>query len=215
MFFSFDGIDGAGKSTQIEKFARWLEDLGLTVCRCRDPGSTGLGEKLRELLLDEAGLTIGSRAEMLIYMAARAQLVEEVIKPAVARGEVVISDRFLLANLVYQGYAGGVPLDAIRQAGAIAVDGANPDQVFVLDLPPDAALARLNRPFDRIESRGVEFLSRVREGFRSEAKNSPQQIAIVDARMSVEEVHQVCLDRAEPLVRAWLDTRSQPPKGRS
>ncbi len=107
MFFSFDGIDGAGKSSQIDRLVAWLQQRGLSVEVCRDPGSTPLGEQLRRLLLDRDGPQIDAMAEMLLYMAARAQLVESVIRPALAAGKAVVTDRFLLANVVYQGHAGG------------------------------------------------------------------------------------------------------------
>ena len=108
MFFSIDGGDGTGKSTQIERFCAWLESLGREVVTCRDPGSTPLGEAVRELLLNRHDLSIHRRSEMLLYMAARAQLVEEVIRPALDEGKTVVSDRYLLANVVYQGHAGGL-----------------------------------------------------------------------------------------------------------
>jgi dTMP kinase len=108
MFFSFDGIDGVGKSTQLRLFCEWLADQGLAPVVCRDPGSTPLGEQIRRVLLESKESTpIGPRSEMLLYMAARAQLVDEVIRPALEAGRTVVSDRFLLANIVYQGYAGG------------------------------------------------------------------------------------------------------------
>ena len=108
MFFSFDGLDGVGKSTQMRLFCQWLEEQGRNVVVCRDPGSTPLGERVRALLLDSDDATpIGLRSEMLLYMAARAQLVDDIIRPALATGKDVVSDRFLLANIVYQGYAGG------------------------------------------------------------------------------------------------------------
>src|SRR5258708_5597376 len=107
-FFSFDGVDGVGKSTQIDLFSQWLRQLGHDVVTCRDPGGTELGEAVRELLLQRHDLNIGRMAEMLLYMASRAQLVEQVIQPALAAGKTVVSDRFLLANVVYQGHAGGL-----------------------------------------------------------------------------------------------------------
>src|ERR1700754_4547877 len=106
MFFSFDGIDGAGKSTQVRLLEEALRGQGLQVVTCRDPGSTPLGERIREVLLANDGVPIGRRSEMLLYMASRAQLVDDVIRPALDTGKVVIADRYLLANVVYQGHAG-------------------------------------------------------------------------------------------------------------
>src|SRR5690554_5277317 len=145
MFFSFDGMDGAGKSTQTDLFATWLRERGHDLVFCRDPGSTSCGEAIRGLLLDHPEMAIQPRAEMLLYMAARAQLVEEVIRPALDAGKTVLSDRFLLANLAYQGYAGGLDLESVRAVGQICTGGLMPDLTIVLDLPPAVAYARLGR----------------------------------------------------------------------
>ncbi|MFP6670661.1 MAG: dTMP kinase, partial [Pirellulaceae bacterium] len=117
MFISFDGVDGVGKSTQTELFVEWLREQGRTVVTCRDPGSTELGERLRTLVLKASEIKIDAESEMLLYMAARAQLVAEVIQPALAAGQVVVSDRFLLANVVYQGHAAGLDPQSIWDVG--------------------------------------------------------------------------------------------------
>lgn len=201
MFFSFDGIDGVGKSTQIDLFCRWLEQRGLKVAQCRDPGSTPLGERIRSLLLAHDPTTsIHRRSEMLLYMAARAQLVEEVIRPALARGEVVVSDRYVLANLVYQGHAGQLSLDAVRTVGEVTIDGVRPDAVFVLDLPVEIADQRMARERDRMEEQGSEFRYRLREGFLAEAAASDGRIHVIDARGTLDEVHAVICAIAEPII---------------
>ncbi len=190
MFFSIDGLDGGGKSTQMELFCDWLRRLGFEVVTCRDPGSTDLGEKLRDILLSRGDMTIDRRSEMLIYMAARAQLVEEVIRPAIAAGKIVVSDRYLLANIAYQGYARGLDIEAVRTVGQVAVNGLFPDVTFVLDISVEAAAKRINRPLDRIESTGGEFLDKVRRGFLTEAPLYPAKVVVVDAERSVGEVQQ-------------------------
>ena len=187
MFFSIDGGDGTGKSTQIERFCRWLESQGHEVVTCRDPGSTPLGEAIRELLLNRHDLSIHRRSEMLLYMAARAQLVEEVIRPALEAGKTVVSDRYLLANVVYQGHAGGLDPDTLWYVGYTATDHLAPDLTIVLDLPSEAAAARLSGKPDRMESQGAAFHSRVRQGYLDEAEQQAH-IAIVDASQSIEEV---------------------------
>jgi len=126
MFISLDGIDGCGKSTQVERLAGWLRQQGRGVVTCRDPGSTPLGEAVRKILLDRHDLAIRRRSEMLLYMAVRAQLVEEVIRPALDAGKVVVSDRYLLANVVYQGYAGGLDVATLWQIGGVATAGLTP-----------------------------------------------------------------------------------------
>jgi dTMP kinase len=190
MFFSFDGIDGAGKSTQVRLFVEALRARGFVVVECRDPGSTPLGERVRELVLKSGADTpIGSRSEMLLYMAARAQLVEEVIRPALDAGKIVVSDRFLLANVAYQGHAGGLEAEEIWRVGHVATGGTEPDHVFVLDIDLDAADGRMNRPLDRMESRSREYRQRLREGFLKEAARSGGRIHVIDASRDVDAIH--------------------------
>jgi dTMP kinase len=121
-------------------------------------------------------------------MAARAQLVEEIIRPALDRGHAVVSDRYLLANLVYQGHAGGLDLDTIRQIGQVATQGILPDLVFVLDMPPRAAASRIDRQLDRMESQGEAFQARLRSGFLAEAARDPQRIVLIDAGREIAQV---------------------------
>ncbi len=195
MFFSFDGIDGVGKSTQIELFCGWLAEQDRRVTACRDPGSTPLGERVRELLLaHDPAMAIHRRAEMLLYMAARAQLVEEVIRPALERGEVVVSDRYLLANIVYQGHAGQLPLAEVRSVGGVTIAGVQPDAVFLLDMPIPLADQRLSGDRDRMEQQGEPFRERLRTGFLAEAAESNGRIHVIDATRPIEEVHAaICL----------------------
>lgn len=188
MFLSIDGGDGAGKSTQIELLCRWLRGLGFSVVTCRDPGSTPLGEAVREILLHRHELPLGPRSEMLLYMAARAQLVDEVIRPALLAGKLVICDRYLLANVVYQGYAGGLDPATVWQLGYVATDHLLPDLTIVLDVPVAVAAKRLAGSADRLESRGAEYHEKVRQGFLTEAARQPQQVVVVDASGTVEQV---------------------------
>lgn len=191
MFFSFDGIDGVGKSTQIDLFQRWLIDEGHPVVTCRDPGSTPLGERLREIVLhSDQNTSIAAVSEMLLYMAARAQLVEEVIRPAAETGKVVISDRYLLANIVYQGYAGGVDVEAVRQVGRIATAGFMPDSVFLLDMSPQQARERLGKNLDRVEQRGDSYRNRLREGFLAEARLIGDSVHVIDAARSIDAIQE-------------------------
>lgn len=200
MFFSFDGVDGVGKSTQVSLFCDWLSGRGHPVVVCRDPGSTELGESIREILLGTHQTPIHGRAEMLLYMAARAQLVEEIIRPALRAGKTVVSDRFLLANVVYQGHAGGLPVEDLWRVGQVTVDGVLPSFTFLLDLDPKIAEQRLQGNFDRMESRGIEFLTKVRDGFLAEAVRQPQTIAVINANQSIEQVQQEIRAAAAPLL---------------
>jgi dTMP kinase len=201
MFFSFDGVDGVGKTTQMNLFCDWLRQRGEDVVTCRDPGSTPLGERIRDVLLhSDAETPIGRRSEMLLYMAARAQLVDQVIRPALAAGKVVVSDRFLLATLVYQGHAGGLDLEAIRQVGAVAIDGARPDAVFLLDMPAAAADGRIRRTLDRMERQGDDYRERLRAGFLAEAAHAENRVHVIDADRTVASVQAEICQIAERLL---------------
>jgi dTMP kinase len=189
MFIAIEGGDGTGKTTQVELLCRWLEEQGHVVTRCRDPGGTVLGESIRSILLHRDDIPMCLEAETLLYMAARAQLVRETIRPALAAGKIVVSDRYLLSNIAYQGYGGGLPVEEVRKIGLFATGGLLPDLTVVLDMPVEEALARIDRTLDRLESRGREFLERVRDGFLQEAVRAADRIAVVRADRPVEEVH--------------------------
>jgi dTMP kinase len=189
MFFSLDGIDGVGKTTQMQLFCQWLTEQGAQVVTCRDPGSTPLGERVREILLHSGADTpISARTEMLLYMAARAQLVDELITPALAAGKTVVSDRYLLANVVYQGHAGGLDVAAVRTVGQVATDGLQPDCTFVLDMSPTAARSRMGEELDRVESRGDAYREQLRQGFLAEAKHQGDRVHIIAADRPIDVV---------------------------
>jgi len=187
MFFSFDGIDGTGKSTQMDSFVEWLRGFGHEVERCRDPGGSQLGEKLRAILLDKSDTPICRRAEMLLYMASRAQLVDQVIRPALDAGKIVVSDRYLLANVVYQGYGGGLDVEGLWDVGQVAVDGVHPSLVFLLDMPVEDAARRMRREPDRMESQGPSYMEQVRQGYLREADRR-SEIVVIDAGRDVNSV---------------------------
>ena len=187
-FVVLEGIDGAGKSSQMAALTQWLAGHGRRVVPCRDPGSTAAGDAIRAILLDRRDLDLDVNTEMLLYMAARSQLVAEVIRPALARGEWVVSDRFLLANVVYQGHAGGLDADVVRRVGEVATGGLEPDLVLLLDIDPVAAGRRLSRPLDKLETRGEEFRRRLRAGYLAEASRRPDRIAVVDADRAADDV---------------------------
>ncbi len=201
MFFSFDGIDGAGKSTQMDLFCDWLqEEQGKHVIRCREPGGTALGEKIRDILLNQKDVRLDIEAEMFLFMASRAQLVREVIRPALADGKVVVSDRFLLASVVYQGHAGGIDPDLIKQIGKVAVGDTFPDLTFVFHLDPQLAATRIGDQTDRIESRSEDFLSKVDAGFRMEAELSETRMELVDGSQTIDEIKNQILKHAKGLM---------------
>ena len=187
-FLALDGPDGGGKSTQAALLVEWLRGLGAEVVACRDPGGTALGDRVRALLLDRDGPPIAARAEMLLYMASRAQLVEDVIRPALAAGQVVVSDRYLLANVVYQGHAGGIAPSEVWAVGKASTGGLMPDLTLVLDVPPEVAEARVGAPRDRMEDRGGDFRRKVRAGFLKEIKTYRHPFLLVDAAAGAEVV---------------------------
>lgn len=189
LFLALDGPDGGGKTTQVLNLAEWLRSVGHEVLTCRDPGGTPLGETLRGVLLDRASVPFGGRAEMLMYMASRAELVDEIIRPALERGETVVSDRFLLANIVYQGCAGGLGVEEVSRVGLVATGGLLPDLTVLLDLPTALARERVKKARDRMEDRPGPYHERVREGFLEASRLAhnglcpyyPAPISLVDA----------------------------------
>jgi len=187
-FIALEGIDGAGKSSQIAALVAWLGERGHRVTTCRDPGSTPAGDAIRSILLDRHEIALAPTAEMLLYMAARAQLVAEVIRPALDRGDWVVSDRYLLANIVYQGHAGGLDPEVVRRVGEVATGGLHPDVVLVLDVDLETAARRIARPLDKLENRGDEFRRRLRAGYLAEAASDPARIKVVDASGGVADV---------------------------
>jgi dTMP kinase len=187
-FISLEGIDGAGKSAQIGRLADWLRETGHEVTTCRDPGTTAVGDAVRAILLDRHDLHLAAKAEMFLYMAARAQLVAEVIEPALARGAWVVSDRYLLSNIVYQGYAGGLDPEVIRDVGRVATAGRMPDLVLLLDVDLETSARRLARPLDKLESRGGEYRARLRAGYRAEAAARPESVVTIDATAGIDDV---------------------------
>jgi len=189
LFISLDGLDGTGKSTQCRLLAEWLRKQGQDVVECADPGGTAVGDAIRDLLLGRQH-DMSLPCEALLFMASRAQLTAEVIRPALAAGRTVLADRYLLANVVYQGHAGGLDPDRLWEIGRLATGGLLPDLTFVLDLPVDVALSRRTGPADRVESRDLAYHTRVREGFLAEAQRHPDIIQVVDAAQPVQKVHE-------------------------
>lgn len=188
VFLSFDGLDGTGKSTQCRRLYAGLRAAGVPVTHCTDPGGTSVGARLRDLVLFGREHQMAARTEALLFMASRAELVEQVVRPALARGGVVLSDRFLLANVVYQGHAGGLDVDELWRVGGFGTGGLEPDRTLVFDLPVDLAHARRKPHADRLESRGQEYAERVRTGFLVEAARRPDRIRVIDASPAEDEV---------------------------
>ena len=192
MFIVFDGTEGCGKSTQARMLyerlsrRRGADDLLLV----RDPGTTRIGERVRGILLDPAHAEMNMRCEMLLYMAARAQMMAEVILPALGRGGTVLCDRFVSSTLAYQLGGDGLTAAEIRSVADIAVRGRWPDLTVLLDLPAAESLARVRRARDRIEQRPMDYHERVRQNYLAQAEGDPDQYRVIDAGHGVESVHE-------------------------
>lgn len=189
-FLVFDGPDGSGKTTQLHRFARICKGAGLTVEEVREPGGTHIGEVIRDLLLEHGPEDIRPVCEMLLYMASRAQLVSQKIRPAMQAGTLVLADRFISSTLAYQGTAGGVAREAILATGRIACEECWPDLTIIFDVDEHVANRRLSPLLDRMEAKGAAFHRRVREGYLEQAREDPAGTLIVDASGDEDTVHQ-------------------------
>ena len=189
-FITLEGIDGCGKSTQARLLAAALEHAGCAVLRLREPGGTEISEKIRALLLDPANAAMSETCELLLFEAARAQLVEEVIVPALAAGQVVVCDRFYDSTTAYQAFADGLDCSMVRSANALAVGECTPRLTLVYDVSVDEALARraARAGQDRMELKGDVFQESVAAGFRAIAKLEPERVKLIDASAGVAEV---------------------------
>ncbi len=193
MFVAFEGVDGAGKSTQVRLLGEHLERNGREVVICREPGGTSLGEELRRILLDPGSGDLQPEVEVLLFMAARAQLCNKIIRPELQSGKAVISDRFLWSSVVYQGVVGGLGVEEVLSIGRVATRGLLPELTFLVDLDPAASHSGLDDG-DRMESRGIEFQRRVRDGFLALAEEFKDSFILIDGGASIEQVHQQVLD---------------------
>jgi dTMP kinase len=197
MFITLEGIEGSGKTTQIQTMARWLTAAGRDCLTTREPGGTSIGAQIRSLLLHPGNSDLAPTAELLLYVADRVQHLETVVRPALAAGKVVVCDRYFDATMVYQGYARGVNRDMIRQLHQLACEGLTPDLTLLLDLDPEAGLARAWNRIDsnaaqamesRFEKEKLLFHQRVRAGYLDLARLEPWRFAIIDAAADVRAV---------------------------
>ena len=187
-FVVFDGPDGSGKSTQFRAVADAARGAGVETIEVREPGGTKIGEKIRDVLLDPANTEMVTRCEMLLYMASRAQLFEERIQQALARGAFVLADRFISSTLAYQGSAGGLARTDILAIGDIAIGGRWPDLVVVFDVDWATAQRRMSRALDRMEQKDADYHRRVREGYLEQAREQPDKYLVVDSTAEPETV---------------------------
>ena len=193
MFITFEGGDGCGKTTQIKLLDEYLKGKGYKTLLTREPGSKGLGEKVREILLNYDG-EVSSVCESFLFLADRAQNTDCIIKPALEEGTIVICDRHTDSSVAYQGYGRGLDVDRIKMLNNIATSGLKPDLTIVLDVDVETSQARVGSEKDRMESAGIEFFERVRQGYLEIAKQEPERVKIVDSTQSIEQIHKEILE---------------------
>lgn len=193
LFITFEGTDGCGKTTQIEMLKDYFETQGRTVLLTREPGAKGLGTKLREILLNYDG-EVSPVCESFLFLADRAQHVDTIIKPAVARGEIVLCDRHTDSTVAYQGYGRELDIEQIKMLNNIATSGLKPDLTFIFDIDIDTAQKRVGKNKDRMESAGIEFFKRVRNGYLEIAKQEPERVKVLDGSKSIETIHNELLE---------------------
>ncbi len=188
-FFTFEGIDGCGKTTQLRMLAARLEGVGHRVVRTQEPGGTRVGLQIREILLDSGSRDLRAVPELLLYFASRAQNVEEVILPALREGSIVLADRFTDASTAYQGYGRGLGAETVVALDRIACGGLRPDLTFLIDVDIETSMARSGgRTADRMEQESLEFRRRVRQGYLEIGRQDPARVQVIDGRRSAEHV---------------------------
>lgn len=205
VFVSFEGIDGCGKSTQIELFTKYLKANNIDFVKVREPGGTQLGEKIRNILINEH---MCSRSELLLFLASRAQLVEEVIKPALKERKVVIADRFAHSSVAYQGCGRELGSETVKMLNDFAIDNIYPDVVFFIDVPVDMALERLNNQNkDRIEKEGKEFFEKIRNCYIDLSKTD-KSFVVIDGTKTIEDINMIIIDTFEKYLSNFRNLRS-------
>ncbi len=191
LFITFEGIDACGKSTQAELLYEFLRKNGVNAIRLRDPGTTAISESIRHILLDNKNSNMSAWTELLLYEAARAQMVEQTIRPALQNGTIVLCDRFYDSTTAYQGFARGLDLDIVHQANKIGSIQLKPDLTFYIDVDPIIAAARkvkLGEVADRMEAEGLTFQEKVRHGFRDIQKSHPDRVKLIDGHRAIDDI---------------------------
>lgn len=209
MFITFEGSEGSGKTTQSELLARTLQEKGFEVLHTYEPGGTRISEKIRRILLDPENSNMSALTELFLYLSARAQIIQEVIKPALEADKIVICDRFIDATLAYQGYGRRLNKELIQKLNSLVTQDILPDLTIVLDIDPTEGLQKAinlhkdNYPEgigDRIEQEEFEFHKRVRNGYLEIGKQDPQRVKIVNRQKDIEEIHQIILGYVNKLL---------------
>ena len=203
IFITMEGPDGSGKSTQISLLKEYLEKEGYNVLITREPGGTVISEAIREIILNKDFTEMSSVTEMMLYASARAQLIAEVVGPAIDNGTAVISDRFVDSSLVYQGMARGLGVDTVYEINKVAIGDYMPDVTFMLDLPAEVGISRKKdqKELDRMELESLEFHKKVADGYRSLAAKFPARIKTIDATLPIDEICGIIKGEVKQLLR--------------
>ncbi len=210
LLITFEGIDGSGKSTQAQLLYLHFKHLSYKVELFREPGGTKLGDLIRSLLLNGKKSTLeyvdfGEMAEFLLFSAARAELVRQVIEPALKGDTLVLIDRFTDSSIAYQGYGRGMDINFITSVNQIVTNSLKPDLTILFDIPSKDALSRLNRDADRMEASGLPFLEKVREGYLEIARLEPMRFRIIDASLDIQTIHHKVIEAVKPLIESNKD----------
>jgi dTMP kinase len=203
-FIAFEGVDGSGKSTQLAALGRALAARGLPVVTTREPGGTPVGEAIRNVVLDNAFSEMSPRTELLLYLASRVEHVEQVIRPALEQGAIVLCDRFSDATLAYQAYGRGLPVEDVSALVAVGSCGVEADVVILLDLSAEDGLARVRRrrADNRLDREAIAFHRRVRDGYLALAARAPHRFKVLDAGRPVDELHLAIVEAVDPVCAA-------------
>ena len=199
LFITFEGADGCGKTTQIKLLTEYLQYRGYEVVLTREPGCAGLGQKIRELLLDYDG-EVSPVCESFLFLADRAQNVDIIVKKNIEKGKIVISDRHIDSTVAYQGYGRKLDLEQIKELNNIATSGLKPDLTFVFDIDIETSMQRVGKTKDRMEASGKEFFERVQNGYLEIAKNEPNRVKVINANDTVENINKQVISLFEDLI---------------
>ena len=199
LFITFEGIDGCGKTTQINLLKNYLANNGYKVILTREPGAKGLGEKLREILLNYDG-EVSSNCESFLFLADRAQHIDTIIKPAIQTGTVVLCDRHTDSTVAYQGYGRNLDLDQIKHLNNIATSGIKPDITFILDIDIETSLIRIGKGRDRMENSGRDFFERVRNGYIEISKQEPERVKLLNGKDTIDNLNKKIIDSVQKIL---------------
>ena len=199
LFITFEGIDGCGKTTQIQLLKEYYEKKGFKVLVTREPGAKGLGEKFRDILLNYDG-EVSSNCESFLFLADRAQHIDTIIKPAIENGTIVLCDRHTDSTVAYQGYGRELDLKQIHYLNNIATNNIKPDLTFILDIDVETSLERIGKNRDRMESAGIDFFNRVRNGYIEISKQEPNRVKLIYGKNSIEDIHNQIIELINEII---------------